>query len=396
MFYGIKARYFAGVGILGMLLTFQNCTSPLNASSDQTLATFDSTLPFAYKAAIDTVAYMSCSNVPKGAGGYFTFWAGALNNNNQSGLGLTTAFLQATPYLNATQRALALSQSSANNGAYLQLAVRDLANYQTPYSGNGSSLVYGEDLNVFLSELDVNQLSSQLGAMTSGQWKSNFNLPGNVSFTSTLNFTESETLASNLRSHFSNPPSQAALAITFTPTADPTQRSARGPSGSIATSVYGTAFKMAFGIPQFAGWSGSTDSRVLQRISEFDMVAQSTAFAHGWSCPIELMIVQPQDVVGTATGTITCNEYSSDPSPPSPQLALIRSVIGPNWYVDLDHSCIVPMPNISGQTATGTACYGDRSNLAAIDYSSGNCTAFNPSTKALGNCPHWVSICSRQ
>src|SRR5579863_595540 len=95
----LKTRHLIWMFCLGTLLSFQNCSEPLDTSAGNELTTATAGLPFAYVAAVDTIAYMSCDQVPSSypQSAYFTFMAGAFNS---LGLSLTTQFYNDTLYYN--------------------------------------------------------------------------------------------------------------------------------------------------------------------------------------------------------------------------------------------------------------------------------------------------------
>lgn len=387
---------FIAVIVVGLLLTFQNCSQPLDQNANQTLQAFKNGLPFAYSAKIDTIAYMSCSRVPSGYDplAYFTFKVGAYTAGS-SGLGLNDTFLSATKYYSTDYRATAFAESEANQGAMLQLSIRKSNDYQTPVSGNQQALHVGQDLGPFLSELDTNPIASQLAVLGSNQFKNYFS--GNTAdfangtglMQSSLGFLQSETTITSVRSLLQT--NQALLALTYTATADPASKDARGPNGTTKSGIYGTGYKIGFRTP--SGWSG--DNRVLSSVTEMDLGAGTTPAIRQWTCPpsMQFMIVRREDVA--PIGNILCNQ-APDPAPgtlsASDQkiLTALRNVLpSGDWYIDMQYHCVVPTSVINA-----TPCYGDRTNMVPIDYTSTSCTAFDGTN--VGNCPHWVSVCLAQ
>jgi hypothetical protein len=397
-----KLKHVALLTVFGLLFTFQNCSQSLNNNIDEVLQQAYQDMPFAYVATADTISYMSCTRMPTAVdtAAYYTFRVGAYNAG--AGLSLTSSFLQATSGYNAVARAEVLSQSTQNSGATLQLAVRQLGAYQNVLSGAGSAIAPGLDTGAYLMELDSNPIASQLGALTLGQWQNHF--AGNsLSYhggtglmESSLLFMESETASLSVRTNLQN--RQALLALTFTETAGAGDTSARSPSSATSASVYGTGYLVTFSNP--SGWANS-DQRVLSSVAEIDMGGNTLTQMHGWSCPAALQykIVQPSDLyLANSTGSQYNCVQGPDPDTSSMDATTLqyynalRNVLPVgDWYIDMAHHCLVPKTQ-----AALTSCYGDRTGLANVDYTSGSCTAFNQSTGAIGTCAHWVSVCLRQ
>ncbi len=398
MFSRLKMRHVAILIVLGLLSSFQNCSEPLNDSADEMMQAALDAMPFAFQSTVDEVAYMSCTRMTNfDQTAFFSFRAGAYNGG--SGLALTPSFLSATQYYTSDMRAQVFQQSSANMGAQLQLAIRQVGNYQNVLSGNQGAVTPGQDTSIFLMELDQNPIASQLGALQMNQWQNYFS--GN-SFSyanqsglmqASLEFMESETAALSVRTNLQN--RQAALTLTFTSTNAAGDNSARGPAGAIGSTVYGTGYLINFQNP--AGWSVS-DQRVLSSISEMDLGGGTLTLPHAWTCPagMEFMIIQPQDVF--PTGNIICHE-TADPAPSTLSasdqqiyFALRNALPASDWFIDMTNHCVVPTSNVAA-----ASCYGDRTGLPPIDYVSTACTPFNQNTNggAIGTCPHWVSVCIR-
>jgi len=408
----IKLGHIVFLVIVGLLGTFQNCSQSLDTTGQDMLSQAQTNLPFAYVATADTISYMSCSRMPTtlDTSAYFSLRVGAYNAG--AGLSLTSGFQQATQYYSPVNRGQALSQSTANSGATLQLSVRQLGNYQNVLSGAGSAVAPGLDTGPFLSELDTNPMASQLGSLINGAFNNYFqgsflNFTGGTGLMqSSLIFMESETATLSVRQHLNN--RQAILALTFTESAASGDTSARAPAGaSDANVVYGTGYLLQFSAPPaYPGWATS-DQRVLSSVTEMDLGGGTLPQpAHSWTCSAsdQYKIVIPTDVFPTSTGSnFVClkqpdPQLSSLSAADQARLTAIRNVLPvSSWYVDLANHCVVPK-----NSAALTSCYGDRSQILQngvpvnIEYTSGSCTAFDQSTQVIGNCPHWVSVCTRQ
>src|ERR1035437_9032143 len=102
----LKLRhFFLAAGILFLAL-YQNCAQDPATDSLNSASSYEEGLPFAYDAKIDTLAYMSCSEMAAGSydpRAYFSFRAVAYNSAT-GGLGMTPAFRAATSYYSNTDR----------------------------------------------------------------------------------------------------------------------------------------------------------------------------------------------------------------------------------------------------------------------------------------------------
>src|SRR5262249_6722872 len=126
-----RSLYIVGIATL---LFYQNCSQSPDSSSSSGLdsqGSYMSSLPFAYDAKIDTLSYMSCSEMgsfttdsaPFNPRAYFTFRAGAYNDAT-GGLSETADFYNATQYYANTDRGNALATSSLNASTLFSLSVR--------------------------------------------------------------------------------------------------------------------------------------------------------------------------------------------------------------------------------------------------------------------------------
>lgn len=129
----LNMRHAAMVATVGILLLYQNCAQAPSDEGTNSQASYQESLPFGYKATLDTVSFMSCLDIqdPVEKRAYFTLRVGAYANqtlktdgsqNAPSGLTMTDEFRAATSYYTATDRARSFSQSSKNAGARLSLS----------------------------------------------------------------------------------------------------------------------------------------------------------------------------------------------------------------------------------------------------------------------------------
>jgi hypothetical protein len=147
-------RQLAFIAALSSFLLYQNCSDDSQDTTFNSASSFEESLPFAYDAKIDTVAYMSCSEMQEGTyepRAYFSFRAGAYSSAT-GGLGMTTAFRNLTQYYSPTDRGNVLSQSNTNSNTLLNLSIRSRSNFQSLWATD--QVTTGHEIDDFLPELD--------------------------------------------------------------------------------------------------------------------------------------------------------------------------------------------------------------------------------------------------
>lgn len=386
----LKTRHIAVVVGIAALLAFQNCAeAPQQDAQDQA---YTSGLPLAYDAKIDTIGYMSCSNIQVSVDprAYFSFRAGAYNNAT-GGLSITPEFLRSTQYYTPTDRSAQFASSDVNGNTNLTLSIRQLANLQAPWTSPDMQGV-GLDRDVFLPALSSPEVTGPLSTTQPGTYINYF--PGTSTrrlMEASLRFLKFEGVANDTRNILDG--GQGILTVGYSDSADPNEASLRGPSGIDSKTAYGSGFFMHFSLPNLYS---TGDRRVLSPtlgIQEIDL-ATGISKTSNWDCSsgYQFMIVRPEDVVapGTAvtTGKVVCNttvdQYTTTAQ--QAQLNAIRRVLRPeDWWVDMNNHCVVPKPTDAAHTG-GDYCYGQLQGRS-IQYGM-NCT-----DTATTLCPHFVSVC---
>lgn len=371
---------------LAVLIFFQNCAEQAADSSSYASKVFKSA-PFAYDASVDTLAYMSCSEMNSNYDprGYFTFKTGAYTS--ASGLSLTSTFTNYVRNFSTSERLTALQTSDANKGAWLQMSLRQRTNYQNILA-SGSSAEADKDYYSFLQNLDSAPVANVLLGLSTNAKAAYFNAITDTSsrfMEGSIRFLGAEGIASSIRQQLTS--LQAILTLTYTSANDMDSTAARSPSSNKA---YGTGYMLSFNND-----TGVTSglSRVMDSVREMDLTTGATSGSniHSWSCSTSLRfkIVRPEDVTAATNAgqTPPCQVLSSDNPISSTEqqiFQIVRRVLPSDYFsVDLANRCIVaktPMQNYS--------CYGTRaSNAPAIAYSATTCDSTN--------CPHYLSICTR-
>lgn len=394
MIKSLKSRRLLYVSGVAVLLLYQNCAQTPDDASSFDSQSYTDTLPFAYDAKIDTIGYMSCSDMTNTSyepRAYFTFRAGAYNSTT-GGLGMTSDFRTQTQYYTNTDRGQALASSSLNANTLLSLSVRSTSNMQSPLYPADGTLSAGGNLDAFLPPLDSPDIAGPFASVNPGQYINYFPGPGSQRLMeASLRFLKSENDAQQNRNYFNG--AAALLVAGYSGSADVLDTTLRVPAPATPTTpvnnrlAYGTGYRLNFALP--VGYS-SGQLRVLSTagIQEVDLTTGNAKSAT-WDCGsnYEFMVVRPED---KAAGRVICNAGVDRYLNSTQQQALnvIRRVLRvEDWYVDLDNHCVMP------KGTGGDYCYGTTLGNKVIQYGVASC--YEDATSAT-KCPHFVSVCVRQ
>lgn len=385
------------LGLISLcLIIFQNCAEPLDIASQDSLS-FNSQLPFAFDSTIDTIAYMSCSDVGTDfdSRAYFSFRAGAYGDN--SGIRLTDDYLAATANFTPGQRADGLATSDKNAGAQLQMSIRQRSDLQSMLS-SGSSIQENKDYTNILASLDSPLIAERLAGLGAGQRINYFSgisgLSGRL-LEGSIRFFDSEVSSASMRDNLRD-----SGLLTFTYVSDLAGGvEARGPDQTDHKKVYGKGyqvdFRMGHGIDRFNSALRPVFTRgihrVINSVQEIDLQKRSPTEANirPWTCDNDnsFLIIRPEDL---AQARVVCTK-TLDPVAPATEadrltLQALRRVLRPeDWWIDLSRRCVIP------KQSNGN-CYGRPSTTSTttVKYDGGDCTTTNYM------CPHYVSVCLRQ
>lgn len=403
----------------GVALAFQNCADPLNVSSDNQLVV-SSTIPFAYDTTVDTISYMSCSNVPAAAPprAVYTFRAGAYNNDTSAnagpaGLGLS---LGAWPYFQSmlvNKRAQMLSKMPENIGTFAQLALRTSSDLQgsilTASSGSASP---STDYFNFLDSLDSGAIVQRVAGLQTQREKVSYfsgiaGLSGRL-LEGSLYFGANETLASSVRQNLGN---GALLTLTYTNPSASAPYSARAPAGVPKYRAYGRGFNFVFTL-DLDNYT-SADTRVVDRVNEIDLLTGLTSGSGigAWDCSISdrYVIIRGEDAASgipnwchaqSDLDIINSGANSTIQAQLRAQLARARNVLrAEDWYVDPVHLCILPKQT-QNVGSDNDGCYGNLDSGVSVNYNkrttTGTVTTCSGNVGSTSICPHYVSICARR
>lgn len=372
-------RRILGGAVLGSLLVFQNCSDTGLEEGESSLSSYMEGLPFAYKASMDTIAYMSCSRMKNSyePRAFFTFRAGAYTP--LSGLEITPEFAEATKYYTLQTKREAFGDSLSNSNTRPQLALRSSSNLQSVVV-NGAAK-NGASLGTMLSNLSSSPVVEHLVTMQPGVKKNYFSSGAeNRLLASSLRFNDGdeENVAAELRKILKN--NEALLALTFTDTDNPDDAKARGPAGVSTNQAYGVGYQLRFGVPE--GWT-TAEQRVLTTVHEVNLSQGYPGTGGQWDCPasMQFKIVRPEDIADAGACSLAVDYYSNETQRVA--LEAIRRVLPvEDFYVDVVNRCVVPKAHIATESQS---CYGDRTGRGDIDYTSSSCSG--------DSCPHHVSVC---
>lgn len=378
----IKVGLFFFPLSLALVVFFQNCSDQGVDSLKLSSMAFKAA-PFAYDSNIDTLAYMSCSEMGTSydARAFFSFKAGSYTA--ASGININSTFFNYMKYYTAAERLTALQTSDANRGAWLQMSLRERSDYQNILASNENSVEADKDYYSFLQNLDSTPVSSVLLGLPTGARERRFSgITDSQSqrLEGAIRYLGAEGIADSVRTQLTG--QQALLALTYTSIADMDDTAARAVPGS-GNKVYGMGYKISFTDDLIAG-----ANRVLGTVNETDLATGATSGSaiRSWTCRQDLRfkIVRPQDA---ATAPCTMNYTDVSSSATEAQLLVhIRKVLPVDyWSVDFANRCIMQKPLVAG-----FSCYGTRpTNAPAINYT--NSTTCTNAT----NCPHYFSLCYR-
>lgn len=380
----LKLRHAIGALLIGVLMTYQNCSQAPESTSDST-SSYVSGLPFAYSSKVDTIAYMSCSEIKNTVEprAYFSYRLGAYNNST-GGITLTDGFRQDTRFYSTTERGQALNASSLNGNTRLNLSIRSRSNLQSILA-QGTMRV-GNEIDSFLPPLDSAEVAGPLAGVAVGRMMNYFPGSGTKRLVeASVRYYQFENVSKDTRNNLEGSGTPAYLVVGYSGSTDELDTVLRKPPGSTNPAVaYGTGYALTFGLP--SEWS-STERRVLGTsagVTEIDLTTNQQVSTASWECSAgyQFMVVRPED---KAAGRVVCDAGPDlATAPQQPGLNAVRRVLRvEDWFVDMNHKCIMPK-------RTGDYCYGALQTGQAVNYTKGVCVNGGATL-----CPHFVSVCIR-
>lgn len=382
----LRLRHIALVVTIGSVLLFQNCAeTPQDPTSYSTQSSYQQRLPFAYKERVDTIAYMSCSEIkdPVDPRAYFSYRVGAYNTDGSSGLGITKPFYDATQYYKTEKRAQALSGSDLNASTLMTLSIRLRSNLQSLWAqGDVGS---GSEVDSFLPLLDSAEVAGPFAGLKPNEKMLNY-FPGKGSkrlIEASLRFFEFENVSKLTRSNLEGIGNPAYLVVGYSSTADESDSGLRSPDTD-GSHAYGTGYAVTFSLPNTYSAGERRVISPYNGVREIDLQTGQEV-ASTWQCPAsyQMMVIRPEDQIAKK---VICNPTVDRFSSPDQQMALnvLRRVLRvEDWYIDMDNRCIMPK-------RTGDYCYGSLQGRN-VQYGQASCT--NAGATA---CPHFLSICIRR
>jgi hypothetical protein len=304
-------KVVSGLATAVCICFISGCTSDPTPSKKKTTesstALSSENLQFSFETSVDTLAYMSCSDVgDSNYPNYFTLKVGAWDTGGvRLRQGLFGGISDPKTILNL------VSESPANKGSEPVLAVRKRTELSTMYAAT-TSLTSDSDYAKMLSPLYP---LSVTGALTSAYLSS----PGQyvnyvakrtndnpfmdtygAALEGSLRFMSSDRMASDLRLKLMG---DLLVTVTFSKSVQDAigyQSSGDPATGGDARSAYGVGLKPSFTQPianRFGRYVGPGDfNRVLKGVDEFDLNTGKKLNSQ-WVCPTDLqfLIVRSED-----------------------------------------------------------------------------------------------------
>lgn len=331
-----------------VLLSFQNCGSPVGESEE--LSSVAANAPFPFTSKMDRIAHMSCIGTSSSQNMYFSYKF--LANGAGSGLSMRPEFVSHTGGYTPEKRAQVIKESPISSGAQLQLVLRS--------KDYGSAFAAG----VYSSAISSAAIADPMSALVNGEYKNDFSPAMSVGYS--LSNGEAEFGRNELQS------GNHIMTVNFAP-----NQSVRPIFPSI--SQYEFSFSKPANIT-----TGSTT--LLSGVKETRL---ENSEVRNWNCDTRLrfMIVREMD-----RGVQTfCNPPASDPALSSLsstdryRLQELRKFLSPSdWGVDLANDCIIAKVSSTQDFCYGTAQYKE------IRYDETSTCDIS-----LNSCPHYFSICTR-
>lgn len=430
---GKSFRIVSAIGLLALsfvlMFFFENCgkagfeSSNSSGTLDLSSSSTATTVPFAFTAAFDQIAYNSCSVATlAGKAGYYTLMGGAYQNG---GVALSSDIISYTknpafvkPIYPATtistdQIKSTIFNASNNVAAQPQMAFRLRSNMQqleVPTAGQVPA--EGTDYVSMLNDLTDDRWLDPL-VRYSPTATLYFNLAPDTQRTleGSITYNSDEGTAQGLRDSLSN---SSLLALTFQGTSDQgAPYAARTPPVTTGVTAdarlaYGKGYLLSFNVdiaPYTTMYYGTTavapnnlnPNNLLTAITEVDLQNPSNSSLNSWTCDPNrrFLIVQPSDAAVYCPAESYTNLANASYAA---EYEIIRHSLKPEyWNINLSYHCAVPIDATAScyvaAEANGSApvieydqtkaCY---QSITGIPYGT---------TTPINRCAEYVSICTR-
>ncbi len=415
-----KKRYlfflFLIIGIVSVPIFYLNCSGP-NPNSTSAASILSSGV-FPYQMHIDTIAYMSCSNLngpytntqndPTNA--FFSFKVAALNSNpgncttnstGGSGVCLTQPFIYAVRNLAPSDQTSVL-QSSTYGGLYPDLSIRPSSDLV-----DGSSVAYigtqctNDCGNPSFADANLLGASEYLSSYASTffnsgtDWHNSYSTSaGEIPMSGQISFTggQNDGAGSAIRGAITQGSGNYFLTTEFADAAGTGQAGQGASTNGSNGQVYGYGYRFSFTNGQY---QSTGPARAISNVYEYDLTTgQQTSSS--WTCE-NFEILYPGDL-GRSSGVPRWTPIANPQPANALQAAALQML--PNWQFDEYGNFVMPPTSVtSGDFCEGTlqmhpqGSYTTPSNTLYYDstHSGGGGTC----STSLNNCPHLVSVCVR-
>ncbi len=397
-----QMRAFFGVLILGLVVVgFQNCSQKMARNSGG-LESVANKVDYAYDASLDQLAYMSCNELGSGYDPevYFTFRGGAYRSG---GVMVKANYLTEIGKRSLEDKIQILNLSPAHGSTVFQLALRDQADFNSPYVSSGQGVLGKDFTNLYrtIASSDSYEIDKWLveNPDKTVRYSPSVSVRGDR-FEGSLLFGESAILGNDVRNFLT---SRGILALTSVekgslPRSPESLGDGSAAVGSSRSSVYGRGMYVKFRQPTVTGVNAQYPTYALDTVSEFNMLdRKDQSYNKGWRCPasLQLKIVRPADAKGSdGLNSAACNRGIDAIGDKKTNL-IRKSLRTEDWFLDLANRCVVPK-----KPTAGRSCYGEAG--VKVNYNvTQTCSPFAVVPDSNGNasvpfsCSHFVSICCR-
>ncbi len=405
-------------GIVLVPFLYVNCSGSSTAGASDAASVIASGI-FPYQMHVDTIAYMSCSDLngpstntqgdPTST--FFSFKAGVNNINNcdgkpgsdSSGCGvsLTAPFANAVNNLSISDKTAVLESSSLAN-LYPDLSIRpasDLVNGDaTAYISTNCTTDCGNqsyaDANLLGPSSLLSNFASVFYSGNETDWHNAISTStGDIPLSGQISFTggQSDGAGIAIRNAIAQGSGSWFLTTEFA-TATGVGQSGQGASSDGSNShVYGYGYRFTF---TNGAYQSTGPARTVSSVTEYDLTTgQQTGSS--WSCE-NFEILYPGDINRIAGGVPQWSPLVNPQPANALQAAALQML--PNWQFDEYGNFVAPPTSVTN----GDFCNGNLQMESQGSYTPSNTLYYDAShggggacSAANGNCPHLISVCIR-
>ena len=408
------------VGIIVVPFLYLNCSGSSTAGSSDAASVIASGV-FPYQMHVDTIAYMSCSDLNGSSTNtqtdptntFFSFKVGVNNINNcdakpgsdSSGCGvsLTAPFANAVNNLSLADKTAVLESSTFEN-LYPDLSIRpnsDLINGgSAAYISTGCTTDCGiqsfADANLLGPSSLLSSFVSIFYSANETDWHNSISTStGDIPLSGQISFTGGQFDGAGIaiRNAIAQGSGSWFLTTEFATAAGVGQPGQGVSSDGSNTHVYGYGYRFTFTNGQYQP-TGPARAIATNGVTEYDLTTgQQTGST--WTCE-NFEILYPGDI-NRSTGGVPPWNPLVNPQPANALQAAVQQTL-PNWQFDEYGNFVVPPSSVT----SGDFCNGNLQMQSPGSYTPSNTLYYGSSQNGGGtcsatgnNCPHLISVCIR-